>query len=264
TIQTERKSELARLIGGQMIDNDLVRGRGENLARIANAAAVELDVSRGRVEVQFAAIVGDGRGGMRVLKIQMQIAEDLVTAPLGAGGTWTLAGKVGVYQGFGLGVLAREQQAADFGQNFVGVWPVGVLRGTRPNGTLVEDHALVVNSAEHHGAETAIAERARGSEICRRSVEPDHGFRRGLGGEGGEQQGCDPGEEMFQGDQRMCPLKGRLFGARPAPEAKQRWRRPRRPQSRVGDDGGPILLDRWSKSGPHDRAASEPGTGAPR
>src|SRR5581483_1325457 len=77
TIQTERKSELARLIGGQMIDNDLVRGRGENLARIANAAAVELDVSRGRVEVQFAAIVGDGRGGMRVLKIQMQIAEDL-------------------------------------------------------------------------------------------------------------------------------------------------------------------------------------------
>jgi hypothetical protein len=93
---------------------------------------------------------------------------------------------VPVHDRLGLGVLPLDEQPPDFRQRREGVGPVGVLARARPHAGFVERNPLLVDAAEDHRAEPAVAERQRSGEVPGGGVKPDAMLGRGEAGGKGE------------------------------------------------------------------------------
>ena len=84
------------------------------------------------------------------------------------------------------GVFARGEEATDFGEGGGGRGVGGVVGAAGPEGVLVELKAFVLDAAEDHGAEAAIAERKGldplGGGLAIPEGEVGRGRRVGVGG----------------------------------------------------------------------------------
>jgi hypothetical protein len=131
-VEGDVEVEGAGLGSGEANDDSVVGRADENFAGVGDFAEAVGEARDGGFEVELAAVVGGLRVGGNVEEFESEVAEGLVGTVLGVGATGAVgagagAGEVFVHEGFGLGVLAFEEQAADLGERLGGVGAVGVL-----------------------------------------------------------------------------------------------------------------------------------------
>ncbi len=163
----------ARAAGGEARDDRLVRSAGQGLALIRDAIFFVSDAHHGVVDVQQPA-VRIRHGFIRATggpgELQPQIAQRLVTAegdvrPAAVAGAGSRAGEIIHHQFLRLRVFALLEQALDFGQHFVRVRAIRVLRRARPKRNFVQDEPFLADATQHHRAQAAVAQRQRLHEI---------------------------------------------------------------------------------------------------
>ncbi len=147
--QRNAAGDRGRFIGFDAHHDHVVGRRGEHVSRVRHAVHGVPRRGHAGIEVEAPAVAGGlpGRG-----KRQDKVAQGLIRLdPL------RLAHHV-LGKGGGFGVLALEQQAAHFRQDFQRFRIGGVARVALPHGLFVELDAFVAGASEHHRAEASVAD----------------------------------------------------------------------------------------------------------
>jgi hypothetical protein len=172
-------------------DQQAVDGRGVYLALVPGLLDAVAGARDPRVEVEFAPVVG----GVPVPRQQqVQVTQRLVAA------YQSLGHELLLHQLLALAVVAGEQQCAGLGKPLLGSFPVARDRAACPQRVDVQLQPFVLEAAEHHGAESAVADGQGLVPVGRRIAVPEGGglvclLRLGhQAGDREQQRGRHPGE----------------------------------------------------------------------
>ena len=154
-LQRERAAD-ARLIGIEAQDHDVVRGRHERLATMADACAPILHGGDRGVQVEPAAVCAHGR--LPMVELHRQVAGRLVAARGDA-----RAEEMALTVAFRIEVAAGVQQAPELRDMEPRVRLHGRHRRAGPDRLFVEQHLIARGATVDHGAHATVAERQGGA-----------------------------------------------------------------------------------------------------